>query len=119
MKGLFVVAVKRFEGGLKLRRKAQGVQFLRLASALFRHLRADVLPEIPEHRHLRAGNVVGDRHARQLDDAALDGVHEGEVAHGPWEEGAFGIAGAAKEEGRGGEVDHAGEPELAVDGFKA
>ena len=80
---------------------------------------ADVLPEVAEHRHLVAGDVVGHRHARQLDDAALDGVHEREVAHRPREQRALGVARAAQEEWRGRQVDDAGEAELAVDGFEA
>ena len=66
-----------------------------------------------------AGDVVGDRHARQFDDAALDGVHQGEVAERPGEECALGIAGAAEEEGGGGEVEDAGETQVAVDGLEA
>ena len=91
----------------------------RLAAALLGHLRADVLPEVAEHRHLVAGDVVGDRHARQLDDAALDGVHQREVAHRPGEQRAFGVARAAQEERRRRQVDDARDAELAVDRFEA
>src|SRR3546814_12886685 len=45
---------------------------------------------------------------------SLDGVHEGEVAHGPGEEGALGIAGAAQEEGGGREVVDRADAELAL-----
>ena len=79
----------------------------------------DVFPEIAEHGHLAAGDVVGDRDARQLHDAAFDGVHEREIAHRPREERAFGVAGAAQEERRRGEIDDARDAELAVDRFEA
>ena len=42
------------------------VEAARLAAAPFRNLRPDVLPQVPELRHLAAGDVVGHRHARQL-----------------------------------------------------
>ena len=118
-KGLFVVAVEGLEGGLELGRQVQGVEAGGLAPAFLRHLGADVFPEVAEHRHLGAGDVVGDGHAGQFDDAALDGVHEGEVAHGPGEEGAFGVAGAAQEEGGGGEVDDPRQAQAVVDGLQA
>ena len=116
---LLVVAVERFERGLQLDGQAERIESSRLAAAFLGHLRADVLPEVAEHRHLAAGNIVGDRDARQLDDAALDGVHQREVAHGPREERAFGIAGAAQEERRRREVEDARDAELALDGFEA
>ena len=78
----------------------------------------DVFPQIAKHGHLFAGNVVGDGNARQFDDAALDGVHEREVAHRPGKERAFGIAGTAEEEWRGGQVDDLRDAELAIDGFQ-
>ena len=39
--------------------------------------------------------------ARQFDDPALDGIHEREVTHGPRKQGAFQVARASQEEGRG------------------
>ena len=96
-----------------------GSSSLAFAAALLRHVLADVLPEVAEHRHLVAGDVLGHRHARQLDDAALDGVHQREVAHRPGEQRALGVARAAQEERRGRQVDDAGEAELAVDRFQA
>ncbi len=78
-----------------------------------------MLPQVAEHGHFVARDVVRHRHARQLDDAALDGVHQREVAHGPGKQSALGIAGAAQEEWRGRQVDDAADAELAVDGFKA
>ena len=104
---LLVVAVERLERGLELRRKAQRIELAGLAAPLLRHLLADVLPEVAEHRHLVAGDVVGDGHARQLHDAALDRVHEREVAHRPREERALGVARAAQEERRRREVEDA------------
>ena len=93
LEGLLVVAVERFERGLQLRRQARADRAsLALPRPFFGIFFADVLPEIAEHRHLVAGDVVGDRHARQFHDAALDGIHEREVAHRPREERAFGIA---------------------------
>ena len=81
----------------------------------FGMLLADVLPQVAEHRHLAARDVVGDRDARQLDDAALDGVHQREVAHRPGEQRALGVAGAAQEERRGRQVvDDAATPSLRL-----
>jgi hypothetical protein len=77
-----------------------------------------VLPQVAEHRHLAAGDVVGDRHARQLDDAAFDGVHQREVAHRPGEQRALGVAGAAQEERRGRQVVDRCDAQLALDGFE-
>ncbi len=107
LEGLLVVAVERFQRGLQARRKLERVELLALPAALLRHVLADVLPEVAEHRHLVAGDVLRDGDARQLDDAALDGVHEREVAHRPREERAFGVARAAEEERRRGEIDDA------------
>src|ERR1035441_10229661 len=78
-----------------------------------------MLPAVSALRHIPAGDVVGDRHTGQLDDSAFDGVHEREVAHGPREQGSFGVAGAAEKERRRGEVHHAGNAELALDDFKS
>ena len=119
LEGLLVVAVEGFERGLQAGGQFERVEFLALAAALLRHVLADVLPQVAEHRHLVAGDVLGDRDARQLDDAALDGVHQREVAHRPREQRALGIAGAAQEEWRRGQVDDAAEAELAVHRFEA
>ena len=119
LEGLLVVAVEGFKRRLQASGQLERIEFFAFAAPFLGHVLADVLPEVAEHRHLVAGNVVGDRDARQLDDAALDGVHEREVAHRPREQRAFGIAGAAQEEGRRGQIDDAAEAELAVDGFEA
>ena len=118
LEGLLVVAVERLERGLQPRRQLQRIEVAAGAAPLLRHVLADVLPEVAVDRHLVAGDVLRDRHARQLDDAALDGVHQREVAHRPGEERAFGVAGAAQEERRGREVEDAREPERAVHGFE-
>ena len=119
VEGFFVVAVEDIQGGDEFGRQAERVDKACFAATFFRHVGANVIPEIAEDGDVGAGNVVGDRDAGEFDDSALDGVHEGEVAHGPGEEGAFGVAGAAEEEGGGGEVDDLGEADLAVDGFEA
>ena len=119
LEGLLVVAVERLERGLELRRQAERVELAALPRPFFGIFLPDVLPEVAEHRHLVAGDVVGDRDARQLHDAALDRVHEREVAHRPREERALGVARAAEEERRGREVDDAREAELAVHRLEA
>ena len=119
LEGLLVVAVEGFKRRLQARGQLERVEFLALAAPFLGHVLADVLPEVAEHRHLVAGDVLGHGDARQLDDAALDGIHEREVAHRPGEQRALGIAGAAQEERRRGQVDDAAEAELAVHGFEA
>ena len=113
------MAVEGLEGGLEAGRQLERVELLAFAAAFLGHVLADVLPEVAEHGHLVAGNVLGDRNARQFHDAAFDGVHEREVAHRPGEQRAFGVAGTAEEERRRRQVDDAGEAELAVYGFQA
>ena len=107
--GLVVVAVESLERGLKSGWQFEGVEYATFTASGLGHVLADVLPEIAEDGQLVAGDVFGHRNARQFDDAALDGVHEGEVAHSPGKERAFGITRAAQEEGCGGEIDDAGE----------
>ena len=119
LEGLLVVAVECLQCGLQSGGQLERIEFFALAAALLGHVLADVLPQVAEHRHFVAGNVLGHRDARQLDDAALDGVHQREVAHRPREERALGVAGAAQEERRGRQVDDAAKPELAIDGFEA
>ena len=69
--------------------------------------------------HVAGHRVVGDRDARDLDDAGLDRVHEREVADDPGEERALGVAGAREEERRGGEVVDGADAELALDRLEA
>ena len=111
------MAVERVQGRLQFARQVPGVE--RCAAASLRHLLADVLPEVPEHRHLGTRHVVHNRHPRQLDDAALDGVHQREIADRPGKERALRIAGAAQKEGRGGKVDRAFHTQLALHGVEA
>ena len=75
---------------------------------------ADVLPQIAKDRRVGVDRVVGHRHARQLDDAAFDRVHQREIGDDPGEQRAFLVAGAAQEEGRGGEVVDGAQPDLAL-----
>jgi len=84
---LFVVSVKGLQRRLEPGGQFQGIEACRLAPAFLGHVLADMLPEVPEHGHLPAGDVVRHRHARQFDDAAFDGVHQGEVVHRPGKEG--------------------------------
>ncbi len=112
------MAVQRLEGRHQFRRQTQRVG-RGPPAALLRHLFADVLPQLAELGHLGAGDVVGHRHPRQLDDAAFDGVHEREVARGPREQRPLGIARPAQEERRRRQVDDALHTEPALDGLKA
>ena len=98
---------------------AERVERVRFASTLLRHLRTNVLPEIAEFGHIAARNIVGDRHPGKLDEAALDGVHQGEIAHRPCKEGAFGVARAAEEERRRREFKYASDTKVALDDFEA
>src|SRR5690606_2628297 len=99
-------------------RELERVEAAGLATAFPRHVLPDVYPEVAEDRHFLSRDVVGHGDAGQLDDAALDGVHEREVGHGPGEECTFGVARAAQEKGGGREVDYPVDAELAVDGFE-
>ena len=100
LEGLLVVAVEASRAVCSRVGSLRGSSAIGLAAALLGHVLADVLPEVAEHRHFVAGDIVGHRDARQLDDAAFDGVHEREIAHRPREERAFGVARAAEEERR-------------------
>ena len=55
-------------------------------ATLLRQAVLHMRPQVPVHRDERGHGVVGDRHARHLDDAALDGVDQREVAHHPREQ---------------------------------
>ena len=86
------MAVQSLKGSLQLNRKVQRIQCVRLATPLLGHLVADMLPQVTEHWHFSARDVVCYRNAWQLDDATLDGIHEGKVAHGPGEQCALRIS---------------------------
>ena len=45
--------------------------------------------------------------------------HQREIRHRPRKQRALGVAGAAQEEGRGGEVDHAADAELGLENLQA
>jgi hypothetical protein len=62
--------------------------------------------------HIVARDVFRHLDARQLDDAAFDGIHERDVAHRPGEQSAFGVAGATKEIWRRGQVNDRLMPSL-------
>ena len=77
-------------------------------------------PELAELWHLfLVGEIVRDGNAGELHDAALDRVHEREVAHGPREEGALGVSGASEKERRGGKVEDPVYTDSSAHGFEA
>ena len=61
---------------------------------------------------------VGHRNAGQFDDAALDGIHEGKVAHGPGEQRAFHLAGTAQEKRGCGKIEHAQDTDFLLEDFQ-
>src|SRR5260221_894998 len=115
---LLIVAVESLQRCLQSRRKLKRVEFLAFAAPSRRHVLANVLPEVTEHRHLVAGDVFRYGHARELDDATLNGIHQREVAHRPGEQCAFGVTRAAKKKGRRGQVYDAAYVELSLHGFE-
>jgi hypothetical protein len=76
LEGLLIVAVERLQRRLQAGREFERIELFAFAAAFFRHVLANVLPEIPEHRHFAAGDVLCHGDARELDDAAFDGVHQ-------------------------------------------
>ena len=112
------MAVEGFKRGLQLRRETQRIKRVALAASFLRHFFTDVFPQIAEHRHFLAGDVVGNGNARQFDDAALNRVHERKIAHRPRKQSAFDIARTAQEKRRGGQINHAGDAKFAVHRFK-
>ena len=89
------MTVESVQGSLQLDRQAQWIQVARRSAALLRHFRTDVLPQVAEHRHLVARDVLGNRYTWQLHNAALDRIHQREVAHRPGKERSLGIPGPA------------------------
>ena len=72
-----VVVVEGEQGrGEQIGKLVAGIELTGLAGALLRHLLADVIPKIAEHRYVGIDRVVAHRDPGQLDDAALDGVDE-------------------------------------------
>jgi hypothetical protein len=119
LEGFLVVAVERLQGRLEPGGKLERVEFSPFAASLLRHVFADILPQVAEDRHFIARYVLRDGDARELDDAAFDRVHEREVAHGPREQRALGVTGAAEKEGGRRQVHDAGQAELAIHRFQA
>ena len=113
------MAVEGLQSRLQAGWKLERIELSAAAAALLGHILPDIFPEVAIDRHLVAGDVFSDGHAGQLHDAAFDGIHEREVAHGPGKERALRIAGAAQEEGSGGEIYDARDTELPVHGFQA
>ena len=114
-----VVAVQGVQRVLERQRQVLGVESRSARGPpSLGHLPADVLPEFPVHRYVGGRQVVRYRHPRELDDAALDGVHQREVAHRPRKQRALGIARAAQEEGRCREIEHAAQPQTAVNALQ-
>ena len=113
LEGAGVVTVECFKRSLELHRDAQWVEGGGLSPTLLRHLPADVLPQVAERRHLAVRDVVRHRHPGKLHDAALDCIHEREVAHRPGEERSFRVAGPAEEERSRGQIDYTPDAELA------
>ena len=115
---LFIVTIERFHCRLQFNRNTEWIESLCLISTLLGHPLANIFPEVSELGHIVAGDVIGHRHAWQLHDSTLDGVHEGKIAHRPGEQGALGVAGTTKEKRRRRQVNNARDPELAFDGFE-
>ena len=111
-KDLLVVAVEGVQRGQQFGRQAQRVQGLGLAASPLGHLLPDMLPQVAELGHVLARYVVRHRHPGKFHDAALDGVHQREVAHGPGKEGPLRVARPAQEERRRGKVQHPVDAEL-------
>ena len=86
---LLIMPVQGLQRRLQFHRNTERVKETGPGETLLRHLLSDMLPEIAELGHLFAGDVVGDRNARQFYDAALDGVHERELVHGPRKQRTF------------------------------
>ena len=117
--GLDVVAIERVERSLKLVWQFKRIEFAGLAAPLLRHLLADVLPQIPVDRHVFADHVVCHRHAGELHNPAFDRIHQREVADGPREQRAFGVARTAEEKWGGGKIVDSPDTDLSLERFDA
>ena len=98
-----IVAVERVQRGLQHVGQVERAE-LRGARGGLRQALADVLPQVAIDDRIGLHEIVAHRHARQLDDAALDRVHQAEVGYDPGKEIAFRIARAAQEEGGGRQI---------------
>src|SRR5690606_18320102 len=59
-----VVIVERIESGREqIGKPVAGIELRGLAGALLRHLLADVIPKIAEHRRVSIHRIIADRHA--------------------------------------------------------
>ena len=112
--GFLVVFVECMQRRLQLVGKGQ-----RIAApfALYPQILADMFPEVSEDRHVGTGDVVGHRHPRQFDDAAFDGVDEGEIADRPGKEGSLGPARAAQKKRRRRQIIDGANAKLAFEGL--
>ena len=64
LEGLLIVPVERFQRRLQSRREFERIKFFAFATPFRRHVLANVLPQVTEHRHLVAGDVFRDGDAR-------------------------------------------------------
>ena len=87
----FIVAVERVQRGLQCVGQVKWAE-LRGARRGLRQVLADMLPQIAVDDRFDLHEIVTHWHARQLDDATLNRVHQAEIGHDPREEIAFGIA---------------------------
>jgi hypothetical protein len=75
---------------------------------------ADMLPQIAVDRLVGGGQIVGDRNARQFDDAAFDRVHQAEIGHDPGEQGSLSVPRTMKEERRRRQIVDGAQPDLTL-----
>jgi len=80
---------------------------------------ADAEPEVAVGRLVARHRVVGHGHAGHLDDARFDGVDQGEIRSHPGEKPPLPIARPTEKEGRGREVVHGLDADLALDRLQA
>ena len=72
---------RAFQLSGQLRLAGDGIR----AAAFFRQVVADAAPQVAVGGLLARHGVVGYRHARDLDDAGLDGVDQGKIRNHPRE----------------------------------
>ena len=114
-----VVAVEAVQGALQFGRQFWFAAYCFCLAALLRQVVADARPQVPVGGQITSAGVVGDGHAGNLDDAALDGVDEREVRYHPGKQLAFGVAGATQEERCGTQVIDGTDTELVAHRFEA
>ena len=118
LKRFLVMPVQRFKGGLQFDGQAERVEVFVFAATFFRHLAADVFPNVAKLGHLTAGDIVGDRHARQFHDATFNRVHQRKIAHRPGKNCPFGIARALEKKRRRGKVNDLLQTNLVIHHFQ-